>query len=405
MLKQFERNININMSRRIKAAALAALFVIISAMAGCTVNDSTEMTPPTGWIVEPEYGGIYLGQSMELSAGYSEGLLSVTLISPTTGMAKTGYVDESGEFAFDPDYGMANSFSNGLAVASQINNNTDFGYIDNTGAFVIYPQFKRAGRFSEDGLAAVQVGGNVWGYIDKSGQLAIPFQYFSASVFSDGIACVSAPNEDGEARYFYINTKGEKLFDKDFIMAAPFSDGIACVWSEVDDEVFAGYIDTDGEWVIEPSFQSAGSFNEGLAYAMDSESGRFGFIDKKGNWAIEPQYVYVSDFSEGRAVVAQYGENDSEQPLEGYINTKGELVTELKYCLAQPFRSGYAVATDREQYENGDQSVKTILDLDGNEYIAGEGLIEEGCSIVGYSYGDIAVVEKDGMYGVYRFDK
>jgi len=184
-------------------------------------------------------------------------------------------------------------------------------------------------------------------------------------------------------------------------MAAPFSDGIACVWSEVGDDVLAGYIDTDGNWVIEPTYQSAGSFNEGLAYAMDSESGRFGFIDKSGKWVIEPEYVYVSDFSEGRAVAAQY--NDASQPVEGYIDTKGEPVTEMKYYLAQPFRNGYAIVTDEEHYAAGDLSSKTIIDLEGNEYFAGEGLIEEGTTIVGYSYGDIAVVEKDGLYGIYRF--
>ncbi len=394
------------MSRRIKAIALAVLFIIISAMTGCTVNTDDSPKAEAGWIIEPEYAAIYLGQSIELSAGYSEGLLSVTLVSADTNVAKTGYVNESGELAFEPNFGVANSFSNGLAVASHINNSGVYGYINTVGKFVIQPQFKRAGRFSSDGLAPVQPEGqytNVWGYVNKSGQYAILPQFLSASEFSDGIACVSSPFEAGEPRYYYINTSGEKLFDMDFVMASPFSDGIACVWYEAGDSVLAGYINTDGEWVVEPTFQSAGSFNDGLAYAMDSESGRFGFIDTSGSWVIEPQYIYVSDFSDGLAVAAQYNEDGSEQPVEGYINTKGELVTEMKYHLSQPFRNGYAVVTGKEQFENGSLSEKTIIDLSGNEYPEGEGLIEEGCTIAGYSYGDIAVVEKDGLYGIYRF--
>lgn len=83
-----------------------------------------------------------------------------------------------------------------------------YGFIDVHGQFVIPPSFTSAQEFSE-GLAAVYVGGEShlerstdgspfisyergkWGYIDRTGAIAIPPQFGSAKPFSEGLALVT----------------------------------------------------------------------------------------------------------------------------------------------------------------------------------------------------------------------
>ncbi len=67
------------------------------------------------------------------------------------------------------------------------------GYLNTRGDWSIKPQFDDALDFSE-GLAAVNPGGKChmggeWGYIDKDGKMAIPFQYDFAGQFKNGHAC------------------------------------------------------------------------------------------------------------------------------------------------------------------------------------------------------------------------
>lgn len=97
-------------------------------------------------------------------------------------------------------------------------------------------------NFSE-GLAAVQVGSaseqwGRWGYIDKSGRMAIQPAYIDTREFSNGLAAV----QSGE------------------------------LW---------GYIDKQGAWVLTPRFKEAGNFNaQGTALAEND--GRTLLINRQG---------------------------------------------------------------------------------------------------------------------------
>ena len=61
-----------------------------------------------------------------------------------------------------------------------------------TGIIVINPQFDLANSFS-DGLAAVRIGDVLtgeWGFVDKTGRIVINPQFDWAGSFSDGLAAV-----------------------------------------------------------------------------------------------------------------------------------------------------------------------------------------------------------------------
>src|SRR5437763_6989853 len=73
-----------------------------------------------------------------------------------------------------------------------------YGYITKSGKIAINPQFDDVGRFAE-GLAPVRMG-RMWGYIDSQGKLAINPQFDVADPFSDGAALIGT-----NLRFGYID--------------------------------------------------------------------------------------------------------------------------------------------------------------------------------------------------------
>ena len=79
-------------------------------------------------------------------------------------------------------------------AAVQMKTASKVGFIDENGKMVIEPQFDLADPFSE-GMAAVLKAPS-WGYIDKSGKMVIPPTYAAGGRFSDGLAAVAAVTRD-----------------------------------------------------------------------------------------------------------------------------------------------------------------------------------------------------------------
>ena len=82
--------------------------------------------------------------------------------------------------------------------------------------------------FSEE-LARVSIGtgyNKKWGFIDKTGKIAIPFRYTKALDFSEGYAVVESLSLTGN--YFYIDKSGKKKINKwGYFSANSFNNGIA----------------------------------------------------------------------------------------------------------------------------------------------------------------------------------
>ena len=65
---------------------------------------------------------------------------------------------------------------------------TKYGFVDRSGKVAINPQFDYAGPFSQD-LAPVRVE-EKWGYINNTGTFSVNAQFEEAGPFMDGIAPV-----------------------------------------------------------------------------------------------------------------------------------------------------------------------------------------------------------------------
>lgn len=199
-----------------------------------------------------------------------------------------------------------------------------WGFLDKTGNIAIPIKYEEAGDFTEEGLVTAKLNGK-YGYIDKTGNEVIPFKYDDANDFHEGLASVK--------------TNGEwNLIDKMDKVITPLKYDEGVHFSK--DEGLArvklngkyGYIDKTAKIVIPIKYERAANFfHEGLANA--SLNGRYGFIDKTGKVVIPIKYENATSFSKsGLASVLLNGR-------WGFIDKMGNVVIPFKYEDVREFES------------------------------------------------------------------
>ena len=216
-------------------------------------------------------------------------------------------------------FGAAGEFHDGLAAVKLSGaEGGKWGYVDRTGTLAIPARFTMAGRFN-DGMAAAKVqssDGELWGFIDKSGSFVIPPRFSEATVLADGLAPVRLvaatpgpalttallPDSYPRNAWGFVDARGALAIAPRFQQAGPFSQGLAAVCSGNK----WGYIDKLGHWVIPPQFDEAREFREGFALvAVRNAAGRvsYGYVDMLGRYVLRPQSGVVNalHFSEGLA--------------------------------------------------------------------------------------------------------
>jgi hypothetical protein len=100
---------------------------------------------------------------------------------------------------------------------------------------------------------------------------------------------------DGLYRYGFIDRSGSMAILPRYIAAWDFSEGLARVGLNDASGLFRfGFIDQSGTMVIDPRFESGRDFCEGLAAVAIED--RWGYIDRTGVWAIEPQFYDALSF-------------------------------------------------------------------------------------------------------------
>ncbi len=244
-------------------------------------------------------GNLALPCKFEGLSDYREGLCSVSC----------GYIDHSGEWFIEPQFLVADNFSEGKAVAS-IDGET-FGFVGMTGEFVIPPEFQKCASFSE-GLAPV-CRDDRWGFVDHRANVRIPFVFEKsrarARLFQNGLAAVRL-----DGLYGFINHSGRFVVSPKYEDAKSFSEGFAPVRQKEG----WGMIDLEGKTVIPCQFEEFGELSGGMAFAKSD--GKAGFICAAGSWVIQPTFERCYPFW-GSLAVARRDDGGY-----CYIRRNGEVV-------------------------------------------------------------------------------
>lgn len=278
---------------------------------------------------------------------------------PVVQGGKWGYMDKTGNLVIKPQYECAWDFSDGMACVQE---GLLRGYINSNGTMVIKPQYVMAGPFSE-GLAGVCLGGERWGdfvsfnygkgwrwgYIDKTGGVAITSSPWdpacSADEFHEGVSRMRTNNErkwqymkkDGTtgSRYAGLGRMSEGM------MAFCQGDG---KW---------GFLDKTLKEVLKAEYEGAGDFSEGLAKVKKNK--KWTFIDKTGRKAIEGEFENANDFSEGLAAV-QIGTK------WGCIDREGKKVIAAEFDYVARFSGGLARIVSAKKHGYVDKTGRKVIE-------------------------------------------
>ncbi len=150
----------------------------------------------------------------------------------------------------------------------------------------------------------------------------------------------------------YIDKKGNLAIEPEYTMVFPFKHGLAGVWTKEDrlfinrnGSVALSYLGVVNSLTKDPNdrewskrFIARGVYffltiSEGMvSFPL---SGKWGFVDTLGNVKIKPMYDRVQDFQEGLALVYLNGKY-------GFIDTKGTLAIPCTFNEASGFSEGMA---------------------------------------------------------------
>ena len=185
-----------------------------------------------------------------------------------------------------------------------------------------------------------QISTPTCGLISRTGDwmIAPQTEYCFYQEVSQGLLAASMWMKSGAMLSGFLNTSGEIAIPFIFTEVRSFSEDLAPV-REAEPNGKCGYINQKGNYVISPKFNDAWEFSEGLAaVAITKKSTKIGFINKEGEFVIPPQFKKVEKFHADCAPVL-----DGRNHKCGLINTKGEFIlepcfSEIKYCSADIYK-------------------------------------------------------------------
>jgi hypothetical protein len=176
-------------------------------------------------------------------------------------------------------------FSEGMAIFTDKTGLQ--GFINTKGEVAIAAKFEKLGYFSAD-VAWARNDDGLIGYIDKQGEWVIEPKFLAVKDFDPDSGLAMARLDDV---WGFINKQGEIKYIDDVDKFYNYSEGLV----KVVKEGLFGFMDKNMDWVIKPQFGSARDFHNG--YAAVRFDGGWGIIDKAGNWVIKPLYDRIKDVS------------------------------------------------------------------------------------------------------------
>ena len=153
------------------------------------------------------------------ASSFREGLARVS------NFGSHGFIDKSGNKVVPLKYDSAGSFSEGLAPVKL---DGRWGFIDMSGNEVVPLKYDDVWSFSE-GIAPVKLNDR-WGFIDRSGNEVLQqLEYDEVLPFSEGFARVRLTDKYNEDKYGFIDKSGKLAVPLKYDWAGSFSEGLAAV--------------------------------------------------------------------------------------------------------------------------------------------------------------------------------
>ena len=222
---------------------------------------------------------------------------------------KTSLLDQNGKILLQCPGLWDGNFNDDMGIVYL---NNQFGYIDKTGSLAILPQFDYAAEFNAS--RAIIAINNLYGLINKDGNIVIQPVYHSMEQVTDNI--------------FRVGNEQEKfgLIDKNGNMLMP----VEAEWinNSVRDGLILfsksklyGILDEQAKVIVSPSCELITVLNRDFIIILNN--GLYGVINSQSKPLIENDYSYLTYF-EQRFIVEKDGQY-------GLFDLKGNIVCSLKW--------------------------------------------------------------------------
>jgi hypothetical protein len=235
-----------------------------------------------------------------------------------------------------------------------------FAFLDISGD-IVEPPVVEEGRLTIESKRN-EAGVVLYGFVDTKGEWVIPPEYSSTEGFSDGLAAVQkGSGQDG--KWGYIDKSGDVAIDFLYDEALPFVKGSAIV--QLNSKF--GMIDKNGSFIAEPVYDDVTlsarrSRYEGLTGFV--KGGKIGFLNNSGDVVIDFKFkpaippMYDNTFHNGRAVVVL----DEPGMEKAIIDTDGNVIRRIgsDIKLRPIFIDDYIAVLDGKR--------NIIFDRDGRKY-------------------------------------
>ncbi|MDR0915853.1 MAG: WG repeat-containing protein [Oscillospiraceae bacterium] len=293
--------------------------------------------------------------------------------------------------------------SDGLAL---VESEQGFFYIDITGKIVLNlgKEYSRAHGFS-DGLAMVWDENWKLGFINKQGDVVIPFEnYFLPNSgfdgFSEGLALVGTDEGNGVQSYMYIDKTGNVAIDLDagyevgLGASGKFQDGLAVLSKNGK----LGVIDKTGKVIVTFEYDNIYDY---VTYSIDyklikvEKGNKYGLIDRTGKVVLQPVYDWI-DFN--YAVDGLIGvEKDGK---DGYVDKNGKVIIPIIYNAFYfgdaPDGLAFAGISGKFGFIDKSGNVAVPLEYDTIRYANSD---YGSYNYLGFSNG-YAAVKQNGLWGI-----
>lgn len=247
---------------------------------------------------------------------------------------KQGLINQNGEIIIEPVYEFVGLVEEDMLIIME---NDKIGYINVKTQELIKPQFEDGNEFSE-GFAGVKNINDKWGFIDKKGNLVIPYKYDDIDWHFENDSIQVELN----SKEFYINKKDENIGDvpeyvfikkelsldekrKRLRTMNPGFDSLSIPSTGyLQDSIFwyqavnkYGIADISGRAITQPIYDNIWYFSEGIAPVRQGNN--WGFVYPNGQIAIDLKFEKVTNFKHGLAAAKINGK-------WGYIDHSGQWV-------------------------------------------------------------------------------
>jgi len=241
------------------------------------------------YVLDPVYHTIY---------DWNDGLARVEKEKTQRDVGGPWTNHHNGQYAFvTPDgntvteyFGYAEDFSNGMAA---VNRDQKWGFIDRTGQMAVPIQFDDKYTFTPQGRCIVCLNGK-WGVIDRQGRWILENRFEGLSCFTHDLFLATKKGFTGKTHQFLIDTRGNKILDlpHKWKWYQPVSENLLLYGtsSGYPGERFYGFMDMRGNIKTPARFYTdsdssfhTDTFHEGKLY-VQTKDGEYGYIDEEARY-------------------------------------------------------------------------------------------------------------------------